>query len=181
MDLHDNIIPQTSTLSPHDSDMKHEIKMEPDDDDNDLFFNIVRSIPVSERDDGVVGLNINTNLIGDNTFTVKGNLLKVYNDDSEVTFEINDDDLWKLLLMQRPKNLMELKTLKGNFIPAVKDYVDIVKKLNLIELAMRDHPRYYKNRSKYKLITSFSTKGSGFLFSVSPPPFLQEQKRKRKR
>ena len=75
---------------------------------------------------------------------------------------------------------MELKTIKGNYIPAVKDYVDIVHKLNLVEIAIRNHPRTYKNRSKYKLIESFSTKGTGFLFSVSPPPFLGKDIKKKK-
>ena len=76
---------------------------------------------------------------------------------------------------------MELKTLKGNYIPAVKNYVDIVHKLNLVEIAIRNHPRTYKNRSKYKLIESFSTKGTGFLFSVSPPPFLNKDIEKKKK
>ena len=76
---------------------------------------------------------------------------------------------------------MELKTLKGNYVPAVKNYVDIVHKLHLVEIAIRNHPRTYKNRSKYKLIESFSTKGTGFLFSVSPPPFLDKDIEKKKK
>ena len=66
---------------------------------------------------------------------------------------------------------MELKTIKRNYIPAVKNHVDIVKRFNLVELAMRDEPQ---NRSKYKLVKSFSAQRSGFLFSVSPPTFLQK-------
>ena len=69
---------------------------------------------------------------------------------------------------------MELKTIKGNYIPAVKNYVDIAKRLNLVELAMRDEPQTYEIRSKYKLIKSFSAQRSGFLFSISPPSFLQK-------
>ena len=98
---------------------------------------------------------------------------------SEVTFQINNDEVWKLLLAKRPKQIMELKTIKGNHIPAAKDYVDIVHKLNLVEIEIRNVPRTYKNRSKYKLIESFSAKGTGFLFSVSPPPFLDKDIKKK--
>ena len=176
IDVNDNNVHKTPTLIPN---AEYEIKAE--DDDNDLFSEIVKSIPARERDDGVLGLDIKHHRIGDNTFTVKGNILTVHNDDNrtETTFEINDYDIWKLLLTQRPKTLMELKTIKGDYIPAVKDYIDIVDKLNLIEVAQRDHPYSFKNRSKYKLIESFSAKGSGFLFSVSPPPFLRKQKKKK--
>ena len=61
----------------------------------------------------------------------------MHNDDNrtETTFEINDYDIWKLLLTQRPKTLMELKTIKGDYIPAVKDYIDSEDILNLIEVA----------------------------------------------
>ena len=72
----------------------------------------------------------------------------------------------------KAETLMELKTIKEDYIPAVKDYVDIVHKLNLIEVIQRDHLYSFKNRSKYKLIENFFAKGSGFLFSVSLPPFL---------
>ena len=182
IDIKDNPSLPPPSLIPEDSDIKYDIKTDDDDDDDDLFLHIVRSIPAKEKDDGVFDLNIDNKRIGDNTFTVKGDVLRVYNDEngSEVTFQINDDEVWKLLLAQRPKQIMELKTLKGNYIPAVKDYVDIVHKLNLVEIAIRNHPRTYKNRSKYKLIESFSTKGTGFLFSVSPPPFLGKDIKKKK-
>ena len=182
IDVKDNPNLPPPSLIPEDSDIKYDIKTDYDDDD-DLFLHIVRSIPAREKDDGVFGLNVDNKRIGDNTFTVKGDVLRVYNDEngSEVTFQINDGELWKLLLAQRPKQIMELKTLKGNYIPAVKNYVDIVHKLHLVEIAIRNHPRTYKNRSKYKLIESFSTKGTGFLFSVSPPPFLDKDIEKKKK
>ena len=80
-------------------------------DDNDLLLHIVRSIPAKERDDGELVLHIDDELIGDNTFTVKGNLLTDYNDEneSEVTFEMNDDKVWKLQFALRPKQLMDLE------------------------------------------------------------------------
>ena len=106
IDVKDNPSLPPPSLIPEDSDIKY------DDDDDDLFLHIVRSIPAKEKDDGVFGLNIDNKRIGDNTFTVKGDVLRVYNDEngSEVTFQINDDEVWKLLLAQRPKQIMELKT-----------------------------------------------------------------------
>ena len=188
----DHILPTPLQPTPNGIELKHDT----DDDsffndvnpDDDSFLNTVRSIPDKDRDDGVFGLNINRKCIGNNTFIVKGNVLIVRNneDHSESIFVVNDVNVWKLLLAQRPGSLMELKTIKGHYIPAVKEYVDIVKTLNLINLAQRTHLRTFKNRSKYKLIDDFSKKykpfskkGSGFLFSVSPPPFLRKQKVKK--
>ena len=69
IDVNDNNVHKTPTLIPN---AEYEIKAE--DDDNDLFSEIVKSIPARERDDGVLGLDIKHHRIGDNTFTIKGNI-----------------------------------------------------------------------------------------------------------
>ena len=71
IDVKDNPSLPPPSLIPEDSDVKHDIKTD-DEDDDDLFLHIVRSIPAKEKDDGVFGLNIDNKRIGDNTFTVKG-------------------------------------------------------------------------------------------------------------
>ena len=138
-----------------------------------LYLQALDSIPIKSLDDGVFGLNIHTQSIGNNSFYVDNNSLIVENkDDGTIqTFDINDFVLWQLLLVKRPHEV-GLNFKNGKRKDVLKQYLDIVKSLNLIHDAnKRGVP--YRTRAKFKLFpksmkTSF---GSGFLFSIRPPPF----------
>ena len=138
-----------------------------------LYLQALDSIPITSLDDGVFGLNVHTQSIGNNSFYVDNNSLIVENkDDGTIqTFDINDFVLWQLLLVKRPHDV-GLNFKNGKRKDVLKQYLDIVKSLNLIHDAnKRGVP--YRTRAKFKLFpksmkTSF---GSGFLFSIRPPPF----------
>ena len=171
---------------PTSSDLKEEEQhLEP----GELYEQALEIVPIEKRDDGRFGLNTSTRKIGDNTFTVEGDILKVVNeeDGSEFTFLIDDIDVWIILLAKSPGNFMTLSQRgtttspkraptrkKSQYVPAVKRYIEIANKLNLIETA-EERGGTYKSLSKYKILTSErSAAGSGFLFSIKPPPFIKK-------
>ena len=126
------------------------------------------------RDDGIYGLNWETKKIGGRPFTVHHNALHVTEQDgSEITFSIDDENVWKLLLAQSPQSLrIPLKNERGEDTTAVKQYREIAKKLNLIAYAREHLKRGYNTRHKYKLIQPPA--GSGFLFSTRKPAFINK-------
>ena len=91
-----------------------------DEKPGELFRRALESIiPSAKQDDGVFGLNVKTNEIGNNNFSIKGNILMVQNKDTNVVkpFPINELDLWRLLLAQRPISIgMYLSDEKGHRI-----------------------------------------------------------------
>ena len=143
----------------------------------DLFRRVLQSIPERSRDDGVFGLDVKKHRIGDYSFVVNGNDLYVYDPDSNdpndsVTYTIVDPDLWKLLLVQRPKDIkLELSDAQGNATPALVRFRDIVHDLFLVDSAV-DASVGVDRRAKYKLLSD--KKGRGFLFSTIPPKFLRK-------
>ena len=136
----------------------------------ELYLNALDSIPLQLNDDGVFGLNVKTGEIGNNTYSVVGNMLITQNktDGTVKNFEIDDPKLWQLLLIQRPTMIkFELKSQHDHDI--LHEYKNIVSTLNLVQDA-NNKGILYRKRAKYKLLTG--KKGSGFLFSAQPPPFL---------
>ena len=136
----------------------------------ELYLNALDSIPLQLNDDGVFGLNVKTGEIGNNTYSVVGNMLITQNktDGTVKNFEIDDPKLWQLLLIQRPTMIkFELKSQHDHDI--LHEYKNIVSTLNLVQDA-NNKGILYRKRAKYKLLTL--KKGSGFLFSPQPPPFL---------
>ena len=68
----------------------------PDGKPGALYLQALDSIPITSLDDGVFGLNIHTQSIGNNSFYVDNNSLIVENKDEGTiqTFDINDFVLW---------------------------------------------------------------------------------------
>ena len=132
-----------------------------------LYIRAIQSIPRKNLDDGVFGLNVQTNRIGANTFHVSGDTLITMNDvnGSTKSFDINDYKLWQLLLVKRPSSIgLDLKTNQK----LLQDYIDIVDTLDLVQDAEESRIPY-RNRAKFKLLSR--KHGSGFLFSTRPPLF----------
>ena len=150
----------------------------PDGKPSSLYLRALDSIPIKSLDDGVFGLNIHTQSIGNNKFTVNDNTLIVENkeDGSIKTFQINDYLLWKLLLVKRP-NDVEFNFKNGKGKNVLNEYLNIVKSLNLIHDA-KDRGVSYRTRAKFKLLPKAmkTTIGSGFLFSIRPPPFKRTKR-----
>ena len=136
----------------------------------ELYLHALDSIPIHLNDDGIFGLNVRNGEIGNNTYSVVGNMLITQNktDGTINNFEINDPKLWQLLLIQRPNIIkFELKSQHDHDI--LHEYKNIVSTLNLVQDA-KNKGILYRKRAKYKLLTG--KKGSGFLFTAKPPPFL---------
>jgi len=153
-------------------------------DKTTLFLQTVFNIPRRNKDDGVLGLNVDTRLIGGDKFSISGNILTGEHGRKFLTFTINDIDIWKLLLAQRPEEILDVEKQNGEYIPAVYYYIEIVKQLDLTQRMRQVHPRGLNRRAKYKLIkkaTAAPPEGSGFLFSIQKPPFLQKKKIQKKK
>ena len=147
-------------------------KDEAEEKPGELFLEAIASIPVRYLDDGVFGLNIKTGKIGSYTFSVRGNRLTVQSVDSIKHYDIDDYDLWRLLLVTRPNQIgLDLKSIEGREV--LKRFIGIVHDLHLVEDAESRGLRY-QNRAKYKLLLHGEKIGSGaFLFTARPPPFRE--------
>ena len=118
-----------------------------------LYKQALDSISKKDRDDGIFGLNWKQKTIGGRPYSVTGNTLFVEREDGTKAFNINDINVWMLLLKQRPDRTLDEK--------AVEIYRELAKKLNLVSKAQISGVRYW-NRAKYKLLEH----GSG-LFTPS--------------
>ena len=141
-------------------EIKEEIELK---EPGELYKTALSKVPRKIRDDGMLGLNTETHTIGDYIYEVEGDTLRVRKGDDEKEFEINDLNLWKLLIVLNPTKI-RLKLRDGEMLlPFVQDYIHIANELNLL--------KSYKGattRAKYKILH----KGSGFLFSVQPPTIV---------
>ena len=64
-----------------------------------LFLQASSKVPMRNRDDGLLGLDTTNDRIGDYWYSVNGDTLKVHGGDGEEReYEIEDINLWKLLL-----------------------------------------------------------------------------------
>ena len=61
----------------------------------------------------------------------------------------------------------------SSYVPAVKTYIEIAHRLNLLETAEEYGGKNYKKLSKYKILSNAARSGKGFLFSIKPPPFVK--------
>ena len=141
-----------------------------------LFDSVLQTIPLSLRDDGIFGLDARIRRIGSHSFRVINDNLVV---DDVKSFHITDPDLWRLLLIKRP-NSINLKLKSGKkYKSFVKDYERMVDELDLVDFAYAKYGERIKTRAKYKLLQDLKNKsGSGFLFSIQPPPFSMKRRRR---
>ena len=163
-------------------DEEEEEDMKEDTDEIGLYDNVLASILESDRDDGVFGLKVNPHnprvgQIGRFNFRVtKDNKIDFHSVHRKVTeAHITDPYLWALLLVKNPNRInLELKTQEGKYKKFVLDYMKIVDGLDLVTTALANPRVSVTNRIKYKLIKAIhmDVSGSGFLFSVRPPPLL---------
>ena len=181
-DLLNTYVPTTDNdlvdlLSP---EVKKEVEEE--SDPGELYRAALKTVSFADRDDGTFGLNTDTGKIGDYTFSVNGDILKVTNKDGEeLEFEIDDWYVWLLLLAKAPGNYMALtrssntpskKKKISSYVDAVESYIQIANKLHLLETAEERGGKYYKKFSKFRILNK-ARSGSGFLFSIKPPPFVK--------
>ena len=128
-------------------------------------------IPKRMRDDGVFGLDSGRRLVSGRPYWVEGNLLLVHNEDgTQSEIQINDLEVWLILLSQIPAKIVDLTNEKG--ISALARYREIVDKLGLIPRVQFTN-RNYKMRAKYKLLRP-QHEGTGFMFSTRKPSFMSE-------
>ena len=115
------------------------------------------------------------------TLNVSGHDFRVINDDLVVdevkSYRITDPDLWRLV--KRPNSIrLQLKSGK-KYKSFVKDYKRIVDELDLVDFAYAKYGERIKTRAKFKLLQDLERRtksGSGFLFSVQPPPFSKKRR-----
>ena len=134
----------------------------------DLYSKALHKIPKKFRDDGVFGLDPGRKLVSGRPYSVEGNLLIVENEDgTQSKIQIQDPNVWTILLAQNPAKIIDLTDEKGQ--EAVRTYRDIVEQLGLIPRVQFTN-KNFKKRMKYKLLSP--SKGTGFLFSVRKPSFM---------
>ena len=151
-------------------------KIEPKEGDIDepgiLYTQALRDVPARDRDDGLLGLNPDNHRFGHYEYSVEGNILKLHvygNEDHE--FEIDDINLWKLLLVRSPRKIgLNLFDEHDQVRPFVEKYRQIVRDLGLLD----DYANVpgFRLRTKYKIAAeSGKFAGSGFLFTSHPPNY----------
>ena len=175
--LLDEPVDDTTLPPPMIPEEVEEEEEEDEEEEGDLYLQALHSVPEYIRDDGVFGLSVRKGKIGSYYYSVRENILTV-DDGMNTSFLINDINVWKLLLLQSPTRWMKLTNLRGKYISAVGKYVAIVEALDLVNIAIANKVNL-KNRSKYKLLHNYSLsqkEGSGFLFSVRPPPFIKKKR-----
>ena len=128
----------------------------------ELYKMALSQIPRKLRDDGTLGLNVDTHRIGDYVYEVEGDILHV----NDKEFEIKDLNLWKLMIVYNPSKIQLRLKDQNDYYPFVYQYADIIDDLGLL-----DYYNGSKRRVKYEILSKMH-KGSGFLFSVQPPTFL---------
>ena len=157
-------------------DEEKNVKLEPG---QSMYSAVADNIKTRDRDDGVFGLNVRTHKIGDYTWQVVGDRLHVYNKKGqERTVTIDSYDLWRILLNQST-NKIQLRKKNGRYTMAVKKYMQIVKDLGLVDIAMRNKTlANLEKRVKWPLVKNTRTVvGKGFLFTTKRPPFLSKKGR----
>jgi hypothetical protein len=140
------------------------------------YLEAVHSISPSDADDGVFGLNYKNSMIGHYKYLVSEDILHAYdNEGNSKTFHIKDYDLWRLLLAQTPNKAGISKSMinSKNFRPVLNQYFNIVKSLDLVNIARKAGISISKRR-KY-LLLSENAQGKGFLFSTIKPEFLSNR------
>ena len=128
----------------------------------ELYRKALSQVPRKLRDDGMLGLNVETHQIGDYAYEVEGDVLHVNGKE----FEIKDLNLWKLMIVSNPSKIQLRLKDQDDYYPFVYEYADIIDELGLLD--------YYggsKRRLKYEILSKMH-KGSGFLFTHFPPTFL---------
>ena len=149
-----------------------------DEDNISIYHTVLDDIKRDIRDDGVFGLNVNDQRIGDYHYRVVHNTLIAYNNVQEFRYVIKDENLWKLLIAKTPNNVQLKLRSGGRYRDFVKEYKKIVDDLGLVNAAFQNYDASsVRRRAKYKIIKSMEMKGSGFMFSVRPPPFAAAGKR----
>lgn len=129
-----------------------------------LYQKALQIIPKKARDDGVFGLDSGRRQVSGRPYWVEGNLLLVNNEDGTISeIEINDLDVWLILLSQNPTKIIDLSD------SAVRRYREIADELNLIPL-VQFTTKNFKKRAKYKLLRPHE--GTGFMFSTRKPSFM---------
>lgn len=136
----------------------------------ELYTRALATIPQRLREDGMLGLDTVNHMIGDWTYDVIGNKLMVKNNEKTDDFDIDDYNLWCLLLVFNPQKInLATENAYGQLLPFVKEYAHIIKRLGLLT-------RYQgitksQKRIKFKLLKRLRG-GSGFMFTTHPPTFI---------
>ena len=146
---------------------------EQDDENSGIYHAVLNSIHDNQLDDGVFGLNVEDHSIGDYNYRVRNDILEVYTNDQILRYPIKDNiNLWKLLLAKTPNGIKLRVKVGGKYIKFVEDYKKIVDELDLVNAAFQNYDNSsVTKRAKYRLIRNIEKTGSGFMFSVRPPPF----------
>ena len=136
---------------------------------------ILRQIPKRKRDDGMFGIDWNTQTLGGYPIAVDNDHLSVdMQDGKKHQFEIKNPGVWKLLLTQNPHSSdIVLKNNDGSDSETLEQYRNIVQTLGLVRRIQSSGKHGYLQRNKYKLLTDEHS-GKGFLFSVKKPKFMEK-------
>ena len=135
---------------------------------------LIAKIPDGQRDDGTFGLNWKHKSIGGMPFTLTSKGVQVTTGPNQVKdIKIKHFDTWKLLFYQNPEDKNIVLKSNGRDTPAVEEYRNIVRELNLVDIVEKtSNPKNKANYQKRKKFTTFflkNVKGTGLLFSYKKP------------
>ena len=109
------------------TDVKPNILEPSDPVEPNLYQKALQMIPRRSRDDGVFGLDSLRRQVSGRPYWIEGNLLLVNNEDGTLSeIQINDLEVWIILLSQNPRKFVDLSD------SAVKRYREIADELNLV-------------------------------------------------
>ena len=132
---------------------------------------LIAKIPEGQRDDGTFGLNWKRKQIGGMPFSVTDKGVQVTTGPGEVRdIKIKHFDTWKLLFYQNPEDKDIVLKSNGRDTPAVQEYRNIVRELNLVNIVENSNkPKGYQKRKKFTTFFLKNVKGTGLLFSYKKP------------
>ena len=173
--------PATSPASPVQQSPILPPSPEKSKNENQLYTSALKNLKVSQRDnDGILGLDYKTGLIGGMPFKIIKDGLVVSTPQGDVTQKISNEKVWRLLLVKNPNDL-DFSLYTRNNTPAAHlvQFRQVAKKLNLLKNA---EEKYFKtpsmrkgimSRGKYNLLNAGSGLKRPVLFASPRKPLPQ--------
>ena len=135
------------------------------------YFDAKREIKARNREDGYLGLDIESQTIAGRHYTIDGSHIIVDappGNTGKTKITIQHPRTWVMLLAKNPNNIILTKDLRTKQLyPWVLEWRKIAKELDFINFINQSQQAVdIRKRVKFKLLQ----KGKGFLYSLVPPP-----------
>ena len=135
------------------------------------YFDAKREIKARNREDGYLGLDIDTQTVTGRHYTINGNQIIVDSPSrkkGKIKITIQHPRTWVMLLAKNPNNIISNTDFRTHqTYPWVLEWQDIAQRLHFKDFIDNSpHAADVRKRAKFKMLQ----KGKGFLYSLVPPP-----------